>query len=391
MKDDEIYHFFIPVHRLDGERIHAFLKKKEVLHRDIAPVDLKNENIAFPVLSIELFEQVKNDLASESRIPLELISLIPHYMEPNEPHRRLVMMVTKWWKGIPKEEMQGPLDSFLKLLPNKWERLGSLILFPNKSFGEDIWSNLSDELRNNLWQTIASALNATSIGIQSPIADDAVRSSQVVMLHGDSQVSFLDHGIHYEFDAAKVMFSSGNVTERRRIGSMNMKGETVVDAYAGVGYYSFPMIINAGAAHVHACEMNPPSIEGLLRGAKANEIEDKLTVHQGDNQETLPLLKGIAERCHLGLLPSSEAVWSPCLEALKPEGGWLHIHMNVEEEHIEDWKVATIARLQSLSDGLSLGFSVQGMHLERVKWYAPYVRHVVYDIECRPKKSGPSG
>ena len=59
------------------------------------------------------------------------------------------------------------------------------------------------------------------------------------------------------------MFSSGNITERRRIGALDMSGETVVDAYAGVGYYAFPMLIHSGAARVHACEINPASLEGL--------------------------------------------------------------------------------------------------------------------------------
>ena len=99
---------------------------------------------------------------------------------------------------------------------------------------------------------MAAALKADSLGIQQPIANDTYRSSQVQMLLGTPEVRFLDHGITYIFDASKVMFSSGNVTERRRIGGMDMHDETVVDAYAGVGYYTLPMLMLAGAAHVHA-------------------------------------------------------------------------------------------------------------------------------------------
>ena len=139
----------------------------------------------------------------------------------------------------------------------------------------------------------------------------------------------------------------------------------------GVGYYSFPMLINAGAAHVHACEMNPPSIDGLVRGAEANGITDRITVYRGNNQKSLPQLKGIADRCHLGLLPSSEAVWGLCLQALKPQGGWLHVHMNVKEEEISDWKRSTIEQFQSLSDSMKLGFTIRGDHLERGQMVCP--------------------
>lgn len=58
--------------------------------------------------------------------------------------------------------------------------------------------------------------------------------------------------------------------------------------------------------------------------------------------------------------------------------------MNVKDEEISDWKRSTIEQFQSLSDSMKLGFTIRGDHLERVKWYAPYVRHVVYDVECRP-------
>ena len=54
---------------------------------------------------------------------------------------------------------------------------------------------------------------------------------------------------------------------------------------------------------------------------------------------------------------------------LKPGGGLLHVHMNVEEERIEAWATATATR-----------FGGKIEHLERVKWYAPRIRHVVLDV-----------
>ncbi len=387
MNHEEIGHPFLAVHRSMGERIHALLKSNEVLHSHISPVEHGDDFIAFPLRSVDFSELLKNEISAITNQPLRLIKRTPYVMEKVDPHERIQEVVEHWLKQLAPNEALADQGAFLDTLPYKWERLGELVLFPSGSFGQNILTETSKEEQHNLWGAIASALNATSVGIQSPIAKDRVRSSQAVLLHGSSHVNFIDHGIHYEFDACKVMFSSGNVTERRRIGSMDMTGETIVDAYAGVGYYSFPMLINAGAEHVHACEMNPPSIDGLLRGAEANGIADKITVYPGDNQNSLPQLKGIADRCHLGLLPSSEAVWGMCLQALKTKGGWLHVHMNVKEEEIGDWKANTIHQFQSLSDTMGLGFSIRGDHLERVKWYAPHVRHVVFDVECRPYES----
>ena len=236
----------------------------------------------------------------------------------------------------------------------------------------------------SLWNAIAGALKVGALGVQAPVANDMFRSSQVEMLQGASTVEFTDHGMTYTFDAAKVMFSSGNVTERRRIGALDMDGEVVVDAYAGVGYYTFPILVHAGAAHVHACEINPASLDGLRAGAAANGLLDRLTVHEGDNQASLSTLRGIADRCHLGLLPSSEPAWEPCLLALKPTGGVLHVHMNVEEENIDAWTTATVNTFETLVAQHGLNFSVRADHLERVKWFAPRVRHVVLDLSFRP-------
>ncbi|XP_014067857.2 tRNA wybutosine-synthesizing protein 2 homolog [Salmo salar] len=61
------------------------------------------------------------------------------------------------------------------------------------------------------------------------------------------------------------MFSAGNITEKLRVASFNCSGETVVDLYAGIGYFTIPFLVHAGASHVHACEWNPDAVEALQR------------------------------------------------------------------------------------------------------------------------------
>jgi tRNA wybutosine-synthesizing protein 3 len=85
----------------------------------------------------------------------------------------------------------------------------------------------------------------------------------------------------------------------------------------------------------------------------------------------------------LGLLPSSENVWFEALNCLKKDGGWLHIHMNVPEEKIESWTQETITRLEKMSNRVNENWRVITSNLEKVKWYAPYIRHVVLDVEIK--------
>ena len=367
---------FVVVKTPLASQLHARLKGLGWLDPGVEPLHGEGDAVGFPVVS----NVVATDLENNLSLPHTLVESPPVFRDPVDPHDRLREAVRDWLS------MHGSNERLLEALPTKWERLGDLVLLPGEVMSQAAWQSVrSHPSCQRLWEAMITALKARSLGIQRPIANDTYRSAQVEMLLGSSQVEFLDHGITYIFDAGRVMFSSGNVTERRRIGSMKMAQETVIDAYAGVGYYTLPMLVNAQATHVHACEINPASIEGLRAAAQANDVEAKLTIHEGDNAVALRNLRGVADRCHLGLLPSSEPVWEACLLALKPSGGMLHVHMNVEEENLEAWSLETVEHFEALVKQHRLDLDVEALHLERVKWFAPRVRHVVLDLMFRPR------
>ena len=370
---------FLVVESVHGERTHSFLKSKDWLQASLEPLRTSNGSIGFPLVGFDhediALVAIRNHLGIEASIVVGETK----YRPPVDPHHRLLDAVSTW---LENNKVDAEVND---LLPAKWEKLGELVLLPRELGQTKTWQKVAQHpMTETLWKGMAEALKVTSIGLQAHIASDTFRSAQVKMLTGSPEVRFSDHGVVFAFDASKVMFSSGNITERRRIGTINMQGEVVVDAYAGVGYYTFHMLVNAGAAHVHACEINPASLAGLKAGAQANGLLDRLTVHPGDNALTLEKLRGTADRCHLGLLPSSEAVWEACMLALKPTGGVLHIHMNVEEEKIDSWTMTTVERFQNMVTNHGLFFNVKPMHVERVKWFAPRVRHVVLDLSFRP-------
>ena len=330
-----------------------------------------------------------NDLAQRFPHPFEqTMSEIESIGPSVNPHDRLQACVVEWMEEVgrsaTKEHAYG--------LPSKWEALGDLIVIPLDAFANEAWVEAlgaaTKAQTNQLWASVAQALGGSRLARQDHISDDELRSPRIEMLAGESTwVEFSDYGVHFGFDASKVMFSSGNVTERHRIGSIDMKGETVVDAYAGAGYYTLPMLVRSQAVRVHACEMNPASIEGLRWAASKNGVGARLTVHEGDNQATLPNLVGVADRCHLGLLPSSEAVWQHALACLKPSGGWLHIHMNVEKENVQAWSDETVHALKQFAQDSGRNWSIEAKHIERVKSYSPGVLHVVLDVQCVPNRS----
>ena len=139
------------------------------------------------------------------------------------------------------------------------------------------------------------------------------------------------------------MFSKGNGTEKARMGTIagKKKKETVVDMYAGIGYYVLPFLVHGQAAMVYALEWNPDSIEALRLNLTQNQIEAcRYEVLPGDNRVTGRTIGPVADRVNLGLLPCSESSWEIAIQLIKLEtGGWIHVHGNVGETEREEWYV----------------------------------------------------
>ena len=367
---DELSAVIVPLQF--GEAMYENLRRLKALNKQYTPVRI-NEELALPIYS-------ETTSFHSTEIPYRIERVMFEHSPPSiNPHLQL------------KEVIQGfipqGLEHVLELIPTKWERLDDLIVFPKEAFTESDWVGIIED-GISFYEQIAQVLQARRIGRQQPIANDTIRSSQMELLLGDSGwVEVKDNGLFYGFDACKVMYSSGNVTERHRMGSLNAEGEIIVDAFAGIGYYSLPLLVHGKATHVHACELNPESIKALKWAARKNNVSKSITIHEGNNQSTLPNLRGIADRVLLGLLPSSEAAWKPAISTLKEQGGSLHIHMNVEEEHIEQWTKDTIQTCLNYAKSDGRDWFCTHQHLEKVKWYAPRVRHVVLDVSFSSSNS----
>ena len=287
-----------------------------------------------------------------------------------------------------KQHIDSDLAQLILNLPQKWELFGNLAIIPNSAMNNSQWQDLfaliTQEQEQEIWRIIARSLRVDRLARQDRIATDMMRTSQVKMLLGGSgEVEINDFGVKFWLDVTKVMFSSGNVTERHRIGNIDMSGEIIVDAFAGIGYYTLPMLVRSNAEHVYACEINPNSIQALQNGAKLNNVSKRLTILEGDNLSTMKQVYAMADRVHLGILPSSEKAWQSAINCLKSSGGKLHIHMNVEEEKIDDFVAYCIDSIAKLAKQLGREGIVSAEHVEKVKWYAPRIRHIVVDLSVR--------
>ncbi|KAL5775354.1 hypothetical protein ACOSP7_012911 [Xanthoceras sorbifolium] len=273
---------------------------------------------------------------------------------------------------------KGLSDILLEQLPSRWERLGDIVVLPVTAFKDPVWDSFGDEL----WPTIAKSLNTSRLARQGRVASTGTRDSTLEILVGDNGwVNHCENGILYSFDATKCMFSWGNLSEKLRMARLDCTNEVIVDLFAGIGYFVLPFLVRANAKLVYACEWNPHAVEALQYNLQANSVTDRCIVFEGDNRITAP--KGVADRVCLGLIPTSENSWVTAVRALRTEGGMLHVHGNVKDseeclwtEHVSR-SVSEIAR----SEGHCWEVTVE--HVERVKWYAPHIRHLVADVRCR--------
>ncbi|ROW04137.1 hypothetical protein VSDG_01181 [Cytospora chrysosperma] len=243
--------------------------------------------------------------------------------------------------------------------------------------------------------------------------------------------------IHQTWAPRWTMFSRGNVKEKARLlafhepprplpdGAQSELSHRVrtraalsktwaVDLYAGIGYFVF-CYVKLGM-RVLCWEINPWSVEGLRRGARANgwsvkvikdedlarptaELvsgEDAIVVFLENNQEAARRVREL--RAHdldlkvlhvnCGLLPKSNDSWEPAREILGEDtDGWLHLHENVGVENIEPRKGEIQALFDAWTDGGGDGRLAKVEHVELVKTFAPGVWHCVFDVYIKRSRS----
>ncbi|KAM6530854.1 S-adenosylmethionine-dependent methyltransferase [Fusarium solani] len=225
-------------------------------------------------------------------------------------------------------------------------------------------------------------------------------------------VSTKQNGIFQTWAPRWTMFSRGNVKEKARLLDMadTVKDGTrdekwAVDLYAGIGYFVFSYA--RLGMRVLCWEINPWSVEGLRRGARANgwsvrivqgddltlpEEEilsggEQIVVFLESNEEALRRTQslqaqGIAQdirHINCGFLPTSEPTWRHTWDMSAPSSETrLHLHENVGANDTETRR----SEIQRIFDGWgeSTGRAAEVEHVELVKTFAPGVWHCVFDV-----------
>jgi tRNA wybutosine-synthesizing protein 2 len=184
-----------------------------------------------------------------------------------------------------------------------------------------------------------------------------------------------ENGCLYRLDIQKVMFSKGNVSERSRLPPLVKPGETIIDMFAGIGYFSLPLGKSSPAKRIYSIELNSNSFRFLKENVKLNHLEGKIIPVKGDCRKVRIPEKG--DRIVMGYLPKTYEFLPAAFRFLKP-CGIIHYHDSFRKEELWE-KTEKILREYSQKSG----FYPIRMEKRVVKQYAPGVFHVVIDAEFR--------
>ncbi|KAJ4301548.1 S-adenosylmethionine-dependent methyltransferase [Kalmusia sp. IMI 367209] len=357
------------------------------------------------------------------------------------------------------------VDTLISVFPESYTIYRPMLLLPHNAFTSPPWAALfaanptCNPIFRPFWKTFATTVGVKGIAVNAGIplqtaspttptnhptttsTENILRSpSNLNPLYGNFGplpsaqttlsptgddlghalwVRHTQNGIHQTWAPIYTMFSRGNIREKTRLLTLpsvtsavkDPKGCSVVDLYAGIGYFAFSYK-KAGVSKVLCWELNPWSIRGLERGAQLNRWKSQTftsfppRVGKGEvnadadflifahsNEHALDVLPALQRATHIppirhvncGFLPSSKDSWGIAVRSIDREmGGWIHAHENVGVRDIESRKVEVVAEmrgyldLEERTDGQVREVTCE--HVEKVKTYAPGVLHIVFDI-----------
>ena len=241
----------------------------------------------------------------------------------------------------------------------KWKKIGDILILDNK-FTVQSDTQLKELSDKHNVKTIMKVDHIYG----------TKREPVIKLLYGnDTETINKENGCLFKLDLKKVMWSKGNNNERIRIAKLVEDNETVIDMFAGIGYFSIPIGVHSNAKQIYSIEINPNSFHYLKENIKLNKISN-ITPLLGDCINITPDYK--ADRIIMGYVKTTHHYLKVAIDSLN-KGGVIHYHETVPEKLMD---IRPINRIKELAGDRQVEF----LKLNQVKKYSPGVFHVVCDV-----------
>ncbi len=203
------------------------------------------------------------------------------------------------------------------------------------------------------------------------------REPDVEVIVGDgTETIHRENKCNFKLDVSRIMWSKGNTTERKRMSLIAEDGETVVDMFAGIGYFSIPMAVHSKPAKIYSIEINPVSHGYLCENIHLNGVEGIVEPILGNCREVAP--RGVADRVLMGYIGNTNEYLDVAMDVLK-EGGIIHYHESVPD-NLKFIRPIDRIRESAIGAGRDL---VEVTNKRIIKPYSPGVYHVVVDARIK--------
>jgi tRNA wybutosine-synthesizing protein 2 len=264
-----------------------------------------------------------------------------------------------------------PLD-LVERLPDKWEKIGNVVKIA--------LSNEFDNIKHIIGKVYAEQLDCKTVLNNLGGITGIYRKPNVEIIYGtsDTETVHKENGIRYKLDPQKIMFSPGNMDERIRMANVSKKDETVVDIFAGIGYFTLPIAVHSQPKKVIACEINPVSYNYLCENIVLNNVTSIVEPLMGDSKNIAP--RNVADRVVMGHIGGTHRFLSTAFECLKNHTGIIHFHDTFSEDKFPN-EPFEIVKIEASKYDLNVKF----LKYKYVKSYAPGVDHFVFDFRIDEK------
>ena len=257
-------------------------------------------------------------------------------------------------------------------LPTKWKKVGNVLIVDLE--------NLADDKKREIAEVYAGELNANTVIQKNKVSGELRKPEKVDLLYGTETITEIsEYGIKYRLDLSEIMWSPGNTGWRSALTGPEKvndfysfdKPRTIIDYFAGIGYFALQMARGYPKARILVVDKNPKAIEYLTANVKENNIENVEIIN--DNCRNV---KFKADVIHLGYIGNTIDFLEHTHNCLN-ENGIAVFH----EAYRNNW-----LGFKSRSDWGSIptkfsdlmktkGFVVE--KFERVKFYGPSTSHII--------------
>ncbi|MBL7160735.1 MAG: class I SAM-dependent methyltransferase family protein [Candidatus Aenigmarchaeota archaeon] len=263
-----------------------------------------------------------------------------------------------------QESLKGISQEELGKLPSGYQRIGDIVVL-----------HIPKEIRGV--EKEIGALVRERLGVKSVfrkgVVSGELRKPSLKRIAGRVNTTIhQENGCRFKIDVTKVMFSRGNSFERGRV--IAGDGETVLDMFAGIGYFSIPLAKKTPSCNVVAVEKNPVAVKFLRENLRLNKLEN-VEVFQGDCRD----VEGVkADRILMGYFPGTDAFLPAAFSFLRRQGV-IHFHNLYRRGELWRGPLGTLE-----TQALANGYRLERVLAKRiVKPYSPCKVHAVVDVRVK--------